>query len=264
MRLFFCCKLPFDDINFYLEGSEGHARKSKQEMFYYTPLGDENGDIRRKADGVIELVIKPVLSDIGFSEIYAAHQISTSGSINRQVINAIVNDDLVVVNLTGLNPNVMYELAIRHVTKKPIVHIAENGTRLPFDIIDQRTIFYNNDMYGVNELKISFSKAVNACLNVENKDNPIYNAVEDNFVIEQLSDSNNRIREKAIDYFRRRPKECLTKDFYRQVYNDDTDYINRIIKINEILFELESHEILHNIKYDASTIETKMWRYIGI
>ncbi len=71
------------------------------------------------------------------------------------------------------------------------------------------------------------------------------------------------IREKAIEYYRQNPTSCMTRDFYSQIYKDDKDYINRIAEINKILLELESQEILHNIKYDGSTIETKLWRYIG-
>jgi hypothetical protein len=42
--------------------------------------------------------------------------------------------DLVVADLTGANPNVYYELALRHSTAKPFVHLAREGTEIPFDI----------------------------------------------------------------------------------------------------------------------------------
>ena len=71
-----------------------------------------------------------------------------------------------------------------------------------------------------------------------------------------------RIREKAIEYFGQNNAR-MTKDFYSQIYKDDKDYIERITEINQMLLELETQEILHNIKYDGSTNETKLWRYIG-
>lgn len=77
--------------------------------------------------------------------------------ITTQIINRIINDDLVIANLTGTNPNVMYELCLRYVVAKPIIHICENGTTLLFDIKDSRTIYYENDMLGVEELKIKLS-----------------------------------------------------------------------------------------------------------
>ena len=106
-----------------------------------------------------------------------AYEINVSGMINTQIINRIIDDDLVIANLTGNNPNVMYELCLRHVVAKPIIHICENGTSLPFDIKGNRTIFYANDMLGVEELKKNLEGFVEEIdFNVECKDNPIYNA----------------------------------------------------------------------------------------
>jgi len=69
-------------------------------------------------------------------------------------------------------------LEIRLVTAKPIVTICENGTVLPFDIKDGRTIFYKDDMLGTQELKNAFESFV-ACIDYSAcyRDNPVYNAV---------------------------------------------------------------------------------------
>jgi hypothetical protein len=111
--------------------------------FIITPIGGDNTEIRRAAEGVIDAVIIPTLIEIGFKEenIRVAHRMPNPGAINRQVITRILEDDLAIVNLTGLNANVMYELAVRHAVRKPVVQICEYGTKLPFDITEERTIF---------------------------------------------------------------------------------------------------------------------------
>lgn len=43
--------------------------------------------------------------------------ISKTGSINKTVIQHIYNADLVIADLTDLNPNVFYELGVRHAPK---------------------------------------------------------------------------------------------------------------------------------------------------
>lgn len=145
--------------------------------FIITPIGNEDSDVFRKAKGVIESVIKPVLQNYGFDDIKPAYEINISGMINTQIINHIIEDDLVIANLTGNNPNVMYELCLRHVVAKPIIHICEKDTNLPFDIKDSRTIFYTNDMLGVDELKHKMSSFMDEIgYDKEYKDNPIYNA----------------------------------------------------------------------------------------
>lgn len=159
-------------------GSQGKEQEEKQEKkcFIITPIGDSNSVIFRKAKGVIESVIRPVLQKNGFNDIKAAYEINISGMITTQIINRIIDDDLVIVNLTGNNPNVMYEMCLRHVVAKPIIHICENGTILPF-IKDSRTIFYENDMLGVSELKESLKRfLVEIDYGVDYSDNPIYTA----------------------------------------------------------------------------------------
>jgi hypothetical protein len=156
--------------------------------FIITPIGPDNSEIRRAADGVIEAVIRPVLENLGF-EVSVAHKMVTSGSITKQILSRILNDDLVVANLTELNPNVMYELAVRHAVRKPLIQICCKGTNLPFDINDERTIFFTNDMAGVVEVKEHFEFMVKSAMEDENPDNPIYRAAEENSILKDVKES---------------------------------------------------------------------------
>ncbi|QRY79671.1 hypothetical protein JVX91_00730 [Pseudomonas sp. PDNC002] len=170
-------------------GEESSAVDAKiKNCFVVTPIGGNETPTRRAADGLIGTVIKPVLEELGFV-VHVAHEISLTGSITKQVIDHLLNSDLVIANLSEVNPNVMYELAVRHCTGKPIVTLAEHGTSLPFDISDERTIFYRNDMKGAAELLPALASAVDSVLSVGGRvDNPVTRAQKNVMLLDALTE----------------------------------------------------------------------------
>lgn len=126
-----------------MKNNTGNAKKT---CFLITPIGESGSSLRRHIDGIIDACIIPALGKT--FEISVSHRKYDTGSIGKAIIKEIYNSDIVIANLTGLNANVMYELAIRYCTGKPTIVIAETGTVLPFDISDNRTIFYDNDALG--------------------------------------------------------------------------------------------------------------------
>lgn len=158
-----------------------------EECFIITPIGTTNSETFQKTTGLIKAIIDPVLNKLGFKA-NPAHYIFDPGSIPKQILRRIVNDRLVIANLTGLNPNVMYELAVRHAVKLPVVTMAEEGTKLPFDVSDQRTIFYNDSFAGVEEAKTNLERAIELVLKEDyNPENPIYDAIEANSILKNIT-----------------------------------------------------------------------------
>lgn len=107
--------------------------------FVIAPIGESDSDTRKRSDQVLKHVIRPAVTSCGYKAI-RADEIDKPGIITSQVIQHIVNDPLVIADLTERNPNVFYELAVRHALRKPLVQIIRKGDAIPFDVAGTRTI----------------------------------------------------------------------------------------------------------------------------
>ena len=147
--------------------------------FVIAPIGEPESDIRKRSDQILKHVIIPATKDCEY-ETLRADQISEPGIITSQVIQHIVEDPLVIADLTGQNPNVFYELAIRHALKKPLVQIIKKGEQIPFDVAVTRTIFVDiHDLDSVEEAKINIVKQIKAVENdASDIDTPISVALD--------------------------------------------------------------------------------------
>jgi hypothetical protein len=101
--------------------------------FYITPIGDEATEVRKHSDLFMGSLIEPCLEEFGL-RLVRADAITEAGLITAQIIEHIVRSKLVIVDLSFHNPNVFYELALRHAVRKPIVQLSRSQDRLPFDV----------------------------------------------------------------------------------------------------------------------------------
>ncbi len=179
-----------------------------KKCFVITPLGENDSETRKKAESIIGNIIEPVVKDKLKLDMILPHRISASGDINNQIIEHLLSDDLVIANLSELNPNVMYELGIRHSAKKHTITLAEIETQLPFDVKTARTIFYSNEPHKFSETKIQLEEAIIENMDLPEKDinNPVYSfydgKVLKDFIGDNASDVAGVIKEihKNVDY----------------------------------------------------------------
>ena len=107
--------------------------------FYVTPIGDETSEQRLHSDLFLGSIVEPALVDFGLT-VVRADQIGKPGMISAQVIEHIVKARLVIADLSFHNPNVFYEVALRHACRKPIVQLIRAADPIPFDLDQVRTI----------------------------------------------------------------------------------------------------------------------------
>ena len=110
--------------------------------FVICPLGEHQSETRRRTESVIKHLIRPAVEPFGYN-VKPPHEIDDAGMITNHIIQMIISSDLVIADLTDRNPNVFYELAIRHASRKPLVQIIKEGESLPFDVAGMRTFRYD-------------------------------------------------------------------------------------------------------------------------
>lgn len=115
--------------------------------FYIAPIGQDGSEQRKHSDLFLGTIVEPALESFGL-RVVRADSIDKPGVITRQILDYIMKSRLVIADLSFHNPNVFYELALRHAVKLPIVQIIRSGDGIPFDVNQMRTIHIDtSDIY---------------------------------------------------------------------------------------------------------------------
>jgi len=126
--------------------------------FVIMPIGDQEiggikitaAELKSKYD---DLIKEAILKVIPYLEVVRADEVSAPGMITSDILTRIMHSDLVVVDVTYPNPNVFYELGLRHACRPGTIIIKdENGPSIPFDIAHLRYIQYKNTATGLKAL----------------------------------------------------------------------------------------------------------------
>lgn len=93
-----------------------------KECFIVSPIGNDDSEIRKRANQLLNHIIKPVCAQLEF-EVIRVDQINASDSINQTIIEKLSESELVIADITDHNPNVFYEIGYRYRTNKPMIHL---------------------------------------------------------------------------------------------------------------------------------------------
>lgn len=120
--------------------------------FIVTAIGESGTETRDRADEVFSYLISPVCEELGYKPV-RVDQVDAVDNINETIINYLKTAPMVVADMTGHNPNAFYELGFRQALELPLVPIIQSGSGLPFDVISQRTVFYNLSVGKIEQSK---------------------------------------------------------------------------------------------------------------
>lgn len=146
--------------------------------FVIMPYGGRDEQRRRHFAGVYQSIILPAATQAGYTA-KRSDIAGEPGNITNDIIQDLYNSDIVIADLTDANPNVFFELGIRHVVRKSgTVHIIDRNHSLPFDVRAYRAVQYSTelaDLPGVaDEIVAAIRKRASQ---PERSDNPVHDAI---------------------------------------------------------------------------------------
>lgn len=136
-------------------------------------------------DAIYRDIIKPAVISCDY-ECIRGDEVLDSGLIEESMYYGILESDLVVADITTLNPNAIYELGVRHgVRRFRTIIMMESGDKFFFDLNHNRTLIYTyykkNKQYSeeVEAVKDRLTKIIQEIDKHEQIDSPLYKFVPD-------------------------------------------------------------------------------------
>lgn len=152
--------------------------------FIISPIGKEGTETHNKFKEVLDYVIRPAISSSGYKlRVTRADDIERAGSFIKDILEYVAGSFVVIADLTDQNPNVFYELGVRHSLSPRTVLIAHSLEDIPADLRDYRTIIYDTTAKGAILFRKRLTNYLTEIFNEPSRaDNPVLDRL--NSVIE--------------------------------------------------------------------------------
>ncbi len=126
---------------------EQEARPRK--CLVISAIDDPNPDLRRHAETVWKYIVRPALLDSDLAPHRFEPQRSEPGEagapMGQPVIDAILDDDLIIAIASFQNPNVYYAAALAQAAARPLILMIEEGQSLSFEPRGAKVVTYSLD-----------------------------------------------------------------------------------------------------------------------
>ena len=172
------------------------TNQAEKICFVIAPIGEAESETRKRSDQVLRHIIAPAAKSHGYKAV-RADELDKPGMITSQVIQHVIEDPLVVADLTGRNPNVFYELAIRHAIRKPVIQIISKGENIPFDVAGTRTIFV--DIHDLDNVASARSSIVEQIESLESDSSNLETPISVSLDLQRLRQSENPEQRSLAD-----------------------------------------------------------------
>ena len=118
-------------------------------IFVLTPFSDRYYDEF--------MIIKSTCEKLGFRCIRGDEK-EFKGDIFPEMLRYIAEARIIIANINGRNPNVLYELGVAQAMDKSVILVSQEPNEIPVDIKSQRFLIYSDSNSLVELLRVELSK----------------------------------------------------------------------------------------------------------
>ena len=204
-----------------------NKRNDTINIFLISPIGKTGTPTYEKFKDSLEYIIKPALLNSEYNlKLTRADEIQKTGSIITDIVTQIATSFIVIADLTDLNPNVFYELGVRHALSPRTILISQSEEFIPFDLKDYRTIIYDTSAKGAK----LFSESLNAFIK------EIFESPEhlDNPVLEKLPKIHRQSISLEKQEFEKIPMSKVSEKRNKEKKNTIENRLKRLLRIDGI------------------------------
>jgi O-acetyl-ADP-ribose deacetylase (regulator of RNase III) len=125
-------------------------------------------------DNIYRTILSPTIEALGLDCVRCDEE-DEAGHIHRRMFQQLWKAEVAVADLSLLNPNVFYELGVRHALRRSVtVLIRRKGTDVPFNVGNLSVIEYDeNDAAGLVEFRSRLARFIQAGLQDGHTDNVV-------------------------------------------------------------------------------------------
>ena len=189
-----------------------------------------------------------------------AGDLDNQQNILKDIVVGIYSADVIIADLTGLNPNVFYELGLAHAMDKKVIIITQDIDELPFDIKSYRVNKYSMLFYEIPQLYAKLEDLLTGAIN----GNKQFGSPYSDFIMGNLLQKKEDITSMEItldnyvigkDTDEKKPKGFL--DFIAEIDDATSKMANELHEIQVDMEQMNSE--VKNINNEADRFKAKVW-----
>ncbi len=226
---------------------------NKKKCFVIMPISKSKSCTKQEWTHIFEQMIKPAVtgSRLGFTCERAKPR---TGSLIRDILNELNTADVVIADLTDMNPNVFYELGVRHTLTNRTILIAQDIKYVPSDLQSYWVILYEKGLQGLENFKRQIRETLREMYkNPDKPDSPVADFLTERNVLLLPQEKSANLRK-------------LTALLSELSYNLRTaDAVLKTVEDSQTLREDEGRSIVCLLRFDNACLSLLLsTAYLGI